>query len=149
MRFEIGRDHVSSTGKNAFAGRSRRRQELADHTLRHVQLWIEFLQPQHLFHGLAPLNGGKYFRAGGAGLRGKDAEPHLLDFRPGRPEIEEVLQVTPALHHLRRHRAMNSDPVTRYVLEDSVVSGGPAAQVMLRLKAINGDHEVEPRELRP
>src|SRR6185312_6544650 len=77
-------------------------------------------------------------------LRSEHAEPYFLDFFSRRPELQKILKVSPALHHLRGYCAMNGHLVTGDVLENAIVGGGPAPQIMLRLKSVHRDYDINP-----
>jgi hypothetical protein len=66
-------------------------------------------------------------------LRGEQAEPHLADLGLGRPVPQKLLQIVGLLHHLTSDRAVDRDLLARDVLEDPIVGGGSAPNIVFRL----------------
>ncbi len=98
---------------------------------------------------LGALRGVKNFGQHFAHLRSENTEPDFVDFVFGAPEFDELAEVVGAVHHLRGDRAVDSDLLAGDVLDDALVRGGCAADVVLRLKAVDGDNNINERILGP
>src|SRR5207247_577376 len=72
-----------------------------------------------------------------------------LDLRPLRPETEELLQITLPARLLFRDRAVDDDLVPGDVLENALVGGRRAADVMLRLQPVDRDDNLQAIETVP
>src|SRR5215813_11795940 len=146
---QVGRNSMRGLRKDALFRRRWRLQKLFDNQLVHVQLCVQSAQAQQLVDGLYPFTGGEDFRVGSGLLRRENAEPHALDLASRGPKREEIFQIAFAFHHLARDRAVDADVMTGDVLEDPVIGGWPAADVVLGLEAIDGYNKVEPGNVRP
>src|SRR5207247_8174892 len=73
----------------------------------------------------------------------------LFDGRLGRPEADELLEITDAIHLLTRHRAVDGDPVIGDVLEYAVVGGRRPARVVFRLEPVDRDDDRQAADTAP
>ena len=82
-------------------------------------------------------------------LRRIKAVPDFSDFRPLAPKARKLREVPWPLDLLPSDRAVDHQPMPRDVLENSFVGCGRAAEVVLGLKAVNRDHQVQVPKLAP
>ena len=118
-------------------------QKFLNQAFGHVQLGELLAQVKQFLHRLHALVASKDFRCLGADLRCEHAHPYLLYLRFGAPELNELLQIECALHHLAGDGAMHGHSVTTNALQNSGISGGFATLIVLRLQAVNGYHDVQ------
>src|SRR5215472_606467 len=131
-------------GEYALVRRSRRMQEFPDHSFGHIELGIDGTQAHQLFHSLHSLFAAEDLRISSADLGREHAHPYFFGLRPGVPKLDEVLKVARPLHHLAGNRAMDGHITVTNAFQYPGVSCGFTARIVLRLQAINGDHNVKP-----
>ena len=84
-----------------------------------------------------------------ADLRREQAEPDLADLGPRSPELQKLSQVTGPLHHLAGDGAVDGDVLAGDIFDDAVIGRGRAPDIVLRLQAVDGNHDVQMRQLGP
>src|ERR1700684_1563199 len=149
FRRQIRRQRPSRLRKNAILRRLWRRSELPNPRLRHIQLRILFPQLEHVRNRLRALSRRQHLRQIIPNLRREQTEPHFLDLWPRRPKLQKLLQISRALHHLARHRAMQRHILPRDILKNALISSGRPPRIMFRLQAINRNGHVQQRHVRP
>jgi len=80
---------------------------------------------------------------------GKDAHPNLLHRWVRRPEIDELRDVTAAFHYEAGDGAVNRNVMSLDIAQDALVGSWFAADVMLRLQAIDRNYELKVRQRGP
>jgi len=146
---EVGAEGVSGLGEDALGRRAGRSEKLPDHGFEHVELGMELAKAQKVFDGLVALGQREDFGSHRPFLRGEEAHPNLRDLFARGPDVEEVGQITGALHHLAGNGAVDGNAMPGDVFQDAFVRGGSAASVVLGLKAVDGDHGLNARQTGP
>src|SRR2546429_3306949 len=78
-----------------------------------------------------------------------EAHPHTYDFRPLAPESNIFLKVPRPLQHRPRDRPVNIHSASFYVLQDTLVGGGLAPNIMMLGQAVDRNHDPHARNLHP
>ena len=149
FRCQVRRQCPRRLRENAILRRMRWRSKLPNQRLRHIQLRILFPQLEHFRNRLRTLSRGQHLRQIISHQRREQTEPHLLDLRPRRPKLQELPQISRALHHLARHRAMQRHTLPCNILQNPVVSRRRPPRIMFRLQSINRNGHVQQRHVRP
>lgn len=146
---QIGRNRLRGKRKDTGSWAVGWRLKLADQRRRHVELGIMPAELEHFGDGAGALGGREHFGQRIADLRREHAEPDPANLGSGRPQIEEVAEITGALHHLTCHRAMDGDVLPGDVFENAIVGCRSAAGIMFGGQAVDGHDNVETRQICP
>src|SRR5690242_12206651 len=143
--FEVGGDRLRCQRKYAIFRALWRSGKLPDETFRHIELRISLAKLGHVGNGLRTLVRRKHFRKIVANLRGEKAEPHLSDLLLWRPEGQEFIQISGALHHLSSDRAVDGDAAAGYVGQYTLVGCRCSSHVMFRLQSVDRHDHIHVR----
>src|SRR5437773_1816759 len=135
--------------KHASRRRNRRHSDGVRNPSVHQQFWISLACSQQIAGCRVALCRGQHLRALLASLRRVKAHPHTYDFRPVAPESNIFLKVPRPLQHRPRDCPVNIHPASFYVLQDTFVSGGLAANIMMLGQAVDRNHDPHARNLHP
>jgi hypothetical protein len=115
----------------------------------HVEDWIKRAKAEKFRDDSGTESRRKNLRSRGSYLWGEDAHPDLFGLRLCAPETEKVLEVTGPSGDLAGDGAVDGDADVCDVLEDAIVGGGSATDIVLGLEAVDGDDYVEALEVLP
>src|SRR3954466_2765415 len=146
---EGGGDSVRGSREDGGVRRIRWMQKLPEDCRGHVELGMHLSQAHQISYGDLAVARGEDFRIRSSFLWSEETHPHAFDVRVRRPKREEVVKVSRTLHHLRGDSAVNRDPLSRDIFQDSRIGGRLAANIVIGFKSVNGDDKIEARNLCP
>jgi hypothetical protein len=149
FRPKVRRNDFGRSRKDAFFGIIRWRLEFAEEGFGHFEALIFEPQSMEVCDGGSSVRGRKNLRIGCTALRSKDAEPHLCDLWSSCPELQEVIEVALSPSDLRCDGAVNGDSGILDVFEDSFIGSRLAPNIVLWLKTINGNNDIQLLESLP
>ncbi len=141
LGYEIGGEGLGGEGEDAVPGAFGRSGKLGDGDGRHVEFGENLAEFAEIGDDLGAFGGCEHFGQAVAELGCEEAEPDFADFRARGPEFEKVAKVAGTLHHLPGDGAVDGDGVAGDVLEDTIIGGRRAADVVLRLESVDGDDD--------
>ena len=144
-----GGNHPCGPGEYAFIRRIGRIRVRLDQTLRQGELGIPQPQREEVGDGAFAIGRPQPLVRDFTDLRCVEAHPDFFDLRALRPEREKLVKVAGPRGQLARRRAMHGDCVALDVFENAIVGRGCAADVMLRLQAVDRHDNREAAEFVP
>src|SRR5215469_15538815 len=132
VRVQVSRDHLRSSRKYAFLRISGWRFQLSNDRVRHIQGAIFHPQPLQVVDHGGSLRIRQYLRFVRAALGSEDAEPHFDHLRLAAPEPKKFFEIAGSTRDLRSDGAVNGDPRSSDVLQDTIVRSRFAPCIMLR-----------------
>src|SRR6266550_1460136 len=135
--------------KHASRRRNRRHSDGVRNPSVHQQFWISGAGSQQIAGCRVALRRSQHLRALFTSLGRVEAHPHTYDFRPLAPECNIFLKVPRPLQHRPCDCPVNIHPASFYVLQDTLVGGGLAPNIMMLGQAVDRNHDPHARNLHP
>ena len=110
---------------------------------------ISLMQRRQLSRERDAIIGSQYFRTLLANLRGVNADPEAVYFRPGAPEGQVFVEVAATREHSARNGPVDVDFTSRDIFENAFVGRGLAANVVMLGKPVHRDSDTETGDLHP
>ncbi len=124
-------------------------QKAFQHFIRQFHLGKNLAHLDEFRDGLRAVLGTQPFFGSLSCLWRVETEPDFAHFRLPRPECSKFLQITWPCKLLARDRAMDNNSMADDVTQNPVVSGWSSPAVVLRLKSINRNTQVEVAQISP
>src|SRR5882724_2016847 len=136
-------------GEKAIVGTRRRIDKRGSDTRVHKEFRKFLVEEWQLTRDKLTVNRGQHFGALLADLGSIEADPNAVHLRSRIPEGNVVFEVAGAIQHRASDHPVDVDFTARDILQDALVSGGLAANVVVLREAVDGYGDAQPREIHP
>src|ERR1700733_2060250 len=109
----------------------------------HIQDGVFHTKPQKILHNKRSLLRSENLRTDGAPLWRKEAKPYFIDLRTTAPELKKFLQITGPGGNVSRDSGVDRDLRPGNVFGNSFIGCRLAPFIVVCLKSINGDNDVQ------
>src|SRR5450631_1222558 len=115
----------------------------------HKEFWKLFVQEWQFTGDDLTVNSGQHFGAMLADLGSIDTHPNTVYLRARIPKGNVVFKIARAFQHRAGDDPVDVDFTAGDILQNALIGGGFAANVMMLRKAVNGYGDAQPREIDP